>query len=143
MGIRRLAGREEAIGHGLRLVGDGPATGEVQLLMPWAAGSPGRVAPATVPMQPEPLLTRATTLEYGGVAMTAILREWAPGDPERCRLCTRCRAYGGRCLVLVAGRIPRSAAPLLSTVGLDDRTGVVGGEGPRDGVGRGQVAEPS
>lgn len=95
-------------------------------------------ATATVPLQPRPEHTWLAHFSFMTFHFTAVMRLWKSGDPERCRLCTRCRATGGGCLMIVPKHVERESAPLFSPEGfivqgdvatVPHTLGVVGGHG--------------
>lgn len=74
----------------------------------------------TLPLQPRPIGLTVITIEDCG--LTVIKRQWAPGDPARCRLCPRgkCGADSFDSCVVVARRpVDRASTGLysVSTVG--------------------------
>lgn len=96
---------------------------------PRAAREPnGEIAP-TLTIQPE--ATRAWVSHYriGGSVITAIFRQWRPGEAARCRLCPlgRCVAQRDGCLVQVDGVVSPESARTFSAVGRrwqDDGSGL-------------------
>lgn len=70
--------------------------------------------------QPTPKITRVSHLTEGTHTYTAITREWEPGDPSRCKFCTRCTAYRDGCQFLVNIYVPESEAPHFSPKQLDN-----------------------
>jgi hypothetical protein len=87
----------------------------------FAGREPGRDGPDILPIQPHPLCTDVAHARAAAGPVTAIMRDWRPGDAARCRLCprARCSAAGrDHCLVVVNLYVPHDAAPLYSTRGL-------------------------
>lgn len=68
--------------------------------------------------QPRPVETLVCHFKTAAGVVTAIARRWAAGDEQRCRLCPRCHARAGLCLVQVRGAVGRDEAEMYSVVGL-------------------------
>lgn len=88
------------------------------------AGANVRPKPVLLPFQrpqPTPKTTRVAHLKTrSGEMITAVTREWNPGDsgPDgACRLCDSCRAYGDACLIIAGWFVSRVEAPTLSAIG--------------------------
>lgn len=78
------------------------------------AGGPGRFTPDG---QPVPLQTMSVRLRIGAGTVTAIHRRWRKEDVPLCRLCDRCSAVNGECLIATAENVPASRTWNYSTVG--------------------------
>jgi hypothetical protein len=73
--------------------------------------------PALIPIQPMPVVTRVAHFRILGRTITAIMRQWKPGDSGpggRCRLCARCSAHDDGCLIQVNRLVARDEAPLFA-----------------------------
>jgi hypothetical protein len=83
---------------------------------------PGLDSPDVIRMQPLPVATRSCRFRTpGGQVVTAIVRQWKPGDsgPQgRCRLCPECSAYDDCCLMTIGRHVTAEDAPLVSVNGL-------------------------
>lgn len=81
----------------------------------------GRDQPALLPLQPHPVRWAHSYMPgpWGGV--TAVERDWEPGDTRLCRLCPECTADhdAASCLVQVRGAVPAESVPLVSLHGRD------------------------
>ena len=75
-------------------------------------GQPPRGSDSPELHQPEPILTRVARMLVGGRWVSVVARQWLYGDPARCKLCPRCSAFGGECLLMVAARVSDAEAPL-------------------------------
>lgn len=75
--------------------------------------------PRTLPMglgvQPRPVTTLTARLKVFRWTVTAVYRAWRPGDAARCRLCRKCAAHDGGCLLVFGRDVADSEAPLVST----------------------------
>jgi hypothetical protein len=85
-------------------------------------------APKTLSLQPTPIDWMYADASHGGAQFTAITREWAGRDYERCHLCpvSRCIARQrdiGRCVVGVPDAIPIEDAPTFNLTAWMERTG--------------------
>jgi hypothetical protein len=75
---------------------------------------------ATLPMRPLPIRCLMSSFQTEtGQVVTAITREWKPGDTPRCRLCTVCTAHNNRCLVQTDTFKPGDVAQSFSIVGTE------------------------
>jgi hypothetical protein len=77
--------------------------------------SPIRDGPIPNPHQPLPVSILVARMPIGGRVVTAITRQWLPGDSARCRLCPagRCGAHEDVCLLLFDREIPDAEVPLV------------------------------
>jgi hypothetical protein len=72
------------------------------------------------PETPRPTRTRVAHLKLGSLIITAIMRHWKPGDSGedgRCRLCPKCHASEGGCLIVLDKGVSRAEAPLYDSHG--------------------------
>jgi hypothetical protein len=90
--------------------------------------------------QPRPLSTWVSYLTSKGQTVTAIFRQWRPGDPGRCRLCDACSAWRDGCLITTAQEVAERSAALFDCrrlgavdVGVGDTAAVRDGDGASAG----------
>jgi hypothetical protein len=96
-----------------------------------------------LPAQPFPTHTRPAHLRVAGRVVTSIARTWREGESGpggTCRLCDRCTARDGLCVITYVGYVAPASCPLFSTVGMH-RQRPVGAVGL--GVGGGELARPA
>jgi len=79
--------------------------------------------PATVALVnplPEPVRTEVAYIPSGNSLfpiISAIRRQWRPGDTGHCGLCTACTARDDVCRLVFYEMVPEADAPLKSAVG--------------------------
>lgn len=81
----------------------------------------------TIAIQPTPIET--SIIVTPDLKWTSLVRNWADGDPERCRLCPagECIVRLGKCHMVVPGVVARDEAELYSSAGVARRVGSLPG----------------
>jgi hypothetical protein len=102
---------------------------ELELELEVELDPPVPPAPKTLSLQPTPIDWMAQDVSIGKQKVTAIAREWEPGDEQRCFLCDpdRCIARRRgipRCIVNVPCEVSDVEAPLFDLAAFMERTGI-------------------